>query len=175
MRPSEYADRQVEYNKFLRSIQIAIYGYYDPQNRVKLRKLKQFLIDQNFNAKMAEDYECSTFPVSYQEDALKSSAMLYDSSEIHIYVVTLPIEVERSKLLDSLSMEYGWAWKDKQEFVGVYFEKNYDVSTLPAGAIHDMSENWNTWNFSCIEEIFPNVLRYCEHVINQKFRLFINL
>ena len=124
---------------------------------------------------MAEDFDNIQIPVSYQHDAITCSTMLYDSSTIHIYVVTLPIEIERNKLLDSLSMEYGWAWKDKQEYVGLYFKKNYDISTLPIGAIQAMNGKWNPENFDKIEEIFSIVLSYCEHSIRELFRFSDNL
>ena len=164
-------NRLNEANKFLQSIQIAIYGYYDPLNRLELRKFKQFFIDNNFNAKLAEDFQNPHLPTSYEGDAITCSEMLYDSSIIHLYVITPPFEDQRNRLLDSLSMEYGWAWKDKRRYVGVYFKENFDISTLPLGALHTMHDEWSNAEFEQIEDIFSVSQTYCEIALREIYRL----
>jgi hypothetical protein len=172
MRPSEYIERQREYEYFSRTIQIGIYGYYDPLNRIELKKLKHFLFERGLNAKMAEDIDSDQYPViSYATYAISTSQILFQTSKIHIYIATPKIEAEKNKLLDSLSMEYGWSWIPKQKYVGVYFKRSFDVSTLPLGATQIMDDQWSHESFDNITEIFLIVLRYCESAIREMYVL----
>lgn len=170
MRPADNNERKAEYGVFSRSIQIGIYGYFSKSHKEELIKLKRFLqMERKLNAKMSDDFENLQIPIiSAEADAILCSEMLYDSSKIHIFVV-IPSNEENNRVLDSVSMEYGWAWKNRDLHVGVYFKKDFDLSTLPQGALDVMHESWHNESFDNLEEIFLNISAFCEARIREIF------
>lgn len=170
MRPSDYSERQNEYETFSKSIPIGIYGYFSESRIENLKKLKNFLIARKLNAKMSTDFEnLHSHIISRAADAILSSEILYDSSKIHLFVVIPPMKDQNESLLDSVSMEYGWAWKTRYPYVGVYFQRGFEVSTLPQGALDVMRDLWGTETFDDIEDIFLNVSKYCEEKIREMY------
>jgi len=172
MRPSDYGKINDDYDVFSASVQIGIYGYFSNSRIEVLTKLKSFLISRKLNAKMSIDFENLQLPViSQQGDALRSSEMLFDSSRIHLFVLLPPTTDQSGRLLDSVSMEYGWVWKFRQPYVGVYIQRGSEISTLAQGAIDDMHDFWANETFDNIEDIFLNISKYCEAKIYEIFWL----
>jgi hypothetical protein len=170
MRPSDYSQRQYEYDRFKESIQIGIYGYFNQPKRKELIKLREFLKSSGLNAKLSLDIENhSPEIISYEADAMESSEILYNNSDIHIFIISPRQRGRSNQLLDSVSMEYGWAYRDRCQRVGVYFRKGFDISTLPLGACHKMRDIWVTDSFINISEIFSKVTKFCEDKIREMY------
>jgi len=57
MRPSETRNNREEYRTFSKTIQIGIFGYFGDFGLVNLKKLRDYLVDQGFNAKLSIDID----------------------------------------------------------------------------------------------------------------------
>lgn len=164
----ERDSRRENYIAFQKSKVIAIYGYYSQGRKQALEDIKNHLNLLDFSAKIASDIEISvrTPPYSYEEEAILTSEQLYNTGDIHIFILIPPIEYEE-KLLDSVSMEYGWVRKDRQRYVGIFIQRGSDLATLCEGSYSLMSELWIKHDFSTIEEILDPMKRYCEAAIQE--------
>jgi hypothetical protein len=168
----ERVRRQLEFEKFILSKQIGIFGYFSQSRIEELIKVKKFLVTKNFNAKMSNDLEKEykkNPKETNQEYAIRLSEILFKTSEICIFVLISP-KKPSDLLLDSPSMEYGWAFKDRRSYVGVYCQKGCKLSTLPQGALTQMRESWTGDDFDDIEETFPSIKKYCESSIFEMIR-----
>lgn len=171
MRPSETRNNREEYRTFSKTIQIGIFGYFGDFGLVNLKKLRDYLVDQGFNAKLSIDIETpDSSVISPPADAIKSSQILYRSSQILIYIITPTPQDQQKKLLDSVSMEYGWAYLERRNCVGVYFQSGNEFNTLPQGAIDELrEENWRMETFNQIEDVFGIISRFCEDKIRELY------
>jgi len=164
----ERNSRRESYIAFQKSKVIAIYGYYSQGRKRKLEDIRDHLNQFDFSAKIASDIEIpdSSSPHSYEEEAALTSEQLYDTSDIHIFILIPPTEHEE-KLLDSVAMEYGWVRKDRQRYVGIFIKRGSDLATLCEGSYSLMKELWIKHDFNTIDEIFDPLKRYCEAAIRE--------
>ena len=171
MRPSETINAQAEYRHFIKNTQIGIFGYFGDSGLDNLIKLRDYLKRQGFNAKLSIDIENSVSNViSAQSDAIQSSLQLYRTSKILIFIITPAPLDQQNKLLDSVAMEYGWAYLEKRNCVGVYFKKGFEFNTLPQGAIDEMYEDiWRYETFDQIEDVMGIISRFCEDKTRELF------
>lgn len=160
--------RREIYISFQKSKVIAIYGYYSQGRKQILESIRDHLNQLNFMAKIASDIEIpeGTLPRSYEEEAILTSEQLYNTSDIHFFVL-IPPAVPEKKLLDSVAMEYGWAHKERQRYVGVFVQKGSDLATLCEGSYSLMKELWIKHDFDTIEEILDPMKRYTEAAIRE--------
>jgi hypothetical protein len=168
----ERVKQQLEFEKFILSVQVGIFGYFSQSRMEELVKVKRFLIEKKFNAKISTDLT-REYPKKRDETepeyAIRLSELLFKTSEICIFVLIAPM-TPSVILLDSPSMEYGWAYHERRSFVGVYIQKGYQISTLPNGALTQMRESWTCDEFDLIEEEFHSIKKYCESSIFEMYR-----
>jgi len=160
--------RRESYVSFQKSKVIAIYGYYSQGRKQILESVRDHLNQLDFSAKIASDIEIpdSSPPHSYQEEATLTSEQLYNTSDIHIFIL-IPPTIQEEILLDSVAMEYGWARKDRQRFVGIFIQRGSDLATLCEGSYSLMKELWIKHDFNTIDEILDPMKRYCEAAIRE--------
>ena len=164
----ERNSRRESYISFQKSIVIAIYGYYSQGRKQILEEIRDNLNQLDFSAIIASDIEIpdNTPPYSYEEEAILTSEKLYNTANIHIFIL-IPPTISEKKLLDSVSMEYGWVQKDRQRYVGIFIESGSDLATLCEGSYSLMKELWIKHDFSSIEETLDPIKRYCEAAIRE--------
>jgi len=170
MRPSEIKKDLEVYRNFSKTVQIGIFGYFGDSGLDNLIKLRNYLKTHDFNAKLSIDIETPESPiVSPPADAIQSSLLLYQSSKILIYIITPAPLDQQQKMLDSVAIEYGWAYLERRNCVGIYFQSGHDFNTLPQGAKDELHEIWNMESFNEIEDVFEIISRFCEDKIRELY------
>mgnify|MGYP000866508407 CR=1 FL=1 len=171
MIPPDNRSREEEYNTFLKTIQIGIFGYFSQSRIDELERVKESLTKRGLNVKMSIDLHEAFVKRSDETDAgysLRISEELYNSSKVYIFVLIPPGEME-TRLLDSVGMEYGWCYRDRKSYVATFIRKGTNLATLPQGALDSMRDTWTVDSYDNIEDIFTTAIAYCESAIREMF------
>ena len=171
MIPPGNRSREEEYNTFLKTTQIGIFGYFSQSRIDELERVKESLTRRGLNAKLSINLH-EMFPErpdeTYAGYSLRISEALYNSSKIYIFVLIPPAETE-TRLLDSVGMEYGWCYRDRKPHVATFIKKGTNLATLPQGALDSMRPTWTADSYDNIDDIFAAAIAYCESAIREMF------
>ncbi len=160
------------YLKYKHEVKINIYGAFSRGRIEKLKKLRDFLRKNGYNARISTDLE-EIYPRGENEGDdeynRKISELFINDGDIHIFVFFTASEDEKD-LNQSAAMELESVYRlSKDEYVIIYFEKDSQkqVRTLLRGLVK--REGWDHEIFKEIEDIFEDALSFCNNCIRKIF------
>lgn len=163
------------YLKYKQEVKINIYGAFSGGRIEKLKKLRDFLRKNGYNARISTDLE-EIYPRGENEGDdeynRRISELFINDGDIHIFVFFTASEGEKD-LNQSAAMELESIYRlGKDEYVIIYFEDGSweQVRTLLRGLVR--KKGWDHEIFKEIEDIFEDALSFCSNCIRKIFDEF---
>jgi hypothetical protein len=165
--------RLTSFAKIKEDVNVGIFGSYRKPYKSELRKLRDFLVDNKYNAKIAQDLP-SILDDDGKEDRWLQSKQLIDYSRIHIFIFHFEKEDDPRNLMQMVSIELGLIEERKKPNVLVLCEEGLrdGISGSFSTAVKDLLhhprklKNWEVEDYTSFDsDIFECVLMFCRRCL----------
>jgi len=160
---------------------IGIFGSFFGGRKAALIALKNFLLEDGYNARISEDLDRRPLNERKKNDPVcdrKLSEKLIRESDIHIFVLPCEHEDEPSNLIQSVSMEIehlhtlSKCGQKSEKYVAVYTEAGL-IGTMGGvceGLLASKKGDWPIEEFDDIREVFKPARQFCMNCIQDMYR-----
>jgi hypothetical protein len=175
-----FSHRSKQLVNLKRETKIGIFGSFYGGRKAALIALKNFLLENGYNARISEDLEKRPSKEWKKKDPVcdrKLSEKLIRESDIHIFVLPCEHEGEPHNLIQSVSMEIehlhtlSECGQKSEKYVAVYSETGL-IGTMGGvfeGLLISKKGNWTIEEFDDIQEIFKPARQFCMNCIQDMY------
>ena len=155
---------------------IGIYGSFYGERKAALIALKNFLLENGYNARISEDLDKRPLKERKKNDpssSRKLSEKLIRESDIHIFILHREQKSEPPNLIQSVSMEIerlhtmSECGQKSEKYVAIYSE-TFLIGTMGGvceGLLASKKGDWPIEEFDDIQEIFKPARQFCMNCI----------